>query len=112
MDWKDALGAMLPEDFKPEPEPEDKSPLKGLPHKKQDLRVMRDKKRRAGKTVTLVTGFDASDDEIEALAKILKTKCGVGGTAKDGEVMVQGDFRDKILGILKEMGYKAKPAGG
>ncbi len=70
------------------------------------------KKRRAEKTVTLVTGFDASDAEIEALAKILKPKCGVGGTAKDGEVMVQGDFRDKILVLLKEMGYKAKPAGG
>lgn len=83
-----------------------------LPPAQQDLRVWRDSKSRGGKTVTLVKGFIGTDDDLKALEKLLKNKCGVGGTSKDGEVVIQGDMRDKVHDILKAAGYGVKKAGG
>ena len=83
-----------------------------LPPEQQQLRVQLDKKQRGGKQVTLVTGFVGTEADLQALGKLLKTKCGVGGSAKDGEVVVQGDFREKVMGVLLKEGYKVKKIGG
>jgi len=84
----------------PEDEPQDT-----LPKEKQKLRVKLDTKQRAGKVVTLVDGFIGALDDMEALAKQLKTKCGAGGSVKDGYIIIQGDYKDKVVGWLKDWGY-------
>ena len=107
-DWKSRLGVVYSTnpDFQyetaAEAEPET------LPPAKQRLIVAIDRRNRGGKQVTLVTGFVGKAEDLKELGKALKTRCGVGGTAKDGEITIQGDLRDKVVALLKEMGYNAK----
>lgn len=75
---------------------------------KQNLRVTLDSRQRAGKTVTLVQGFVGKEDDLKELGKLLKNKCGVGGSIKDGEIIIQGALKDKVLAVLKENHYRAK----
>lgn len=83
-----------------------------LANNQQNLEAHLDKKNRGGKVATIIKGFEGSDDDLKALAKQLKTLCGVGGAAKDGEIIIQGNFRDKIMDFLTKEGYKVKRVGG
>ena len=82
------------------------------PFKKQNLEAHYSKKGRAGKPVTVIKCFKGNRDEMKELAKILKNKCGVGGSVKDGEIIIQGEYRDKITIILEGMGHSVKRIGG
>ena len=109
-DWKKRLGVVYSTDpsfaYR---EAEDRTESDTLPAERQRLVVSIDRRNRGGKQVTLVSGFTGMDEDLKALGKALKVKCGVGGSAKDGEITVQGDLRDKVVGLLHEMGYvKAK----
>lgn len=105
-DWKDRLNVVYSTnpDFKYEKEDEDEA-QDTLPKEKQLLRISLDKRNRKGKAVTLITGYIGTVEDMEALGKMLKVKCGVGGSAKDGEIIIQGDFRNKVLEILQKEGY-------
>ena len=111
-DWKSRLGTVYSTnpDFQyvTDEEPE----VETLAPERQNLRVWRDTKQRGGKVATLVKGFVGRDEDLKELGRMLKTKCGVGGSAKDGEIIIQGDHRDKVTDILIKAGYGCKKAGG
>lgn len=104
-DWKERLNVIYSTnpDFKYETL--DEKEVNTIEKKQQKLRVAIEKKSRGGKTVTLITGFVGAEDDLKELGKLLKTKCGVGGTVKDGEILIQGEFKLKIIEILKSEGY-------
>jgi len=107
-DWKKRLGVVYSTnpDFKYNTVQVEEQ--KTLEPSKQRLVVRIDRRQRAGKQVSLIDGFIGSSDDLSALAKTLKTKCGVGGSASDGQILIQGDQRDKLVTLLQQMGYNAK----
>jgi translation initiation factor 1 len=111
-DWKERLGVVYSTNADFEFKKSEEQSQETLPPRQQNLRVMLDRKQRKGKVVTLIEGFIGSDNDLNALAKLLKTKCGVGGTSKDGQILIQGDFSQKIIELLVNEGYKVKKAGG
>ena len=91
---------------------DDQAEEETIDKKEQLLYVSIDRKQRKGKSVTIVEGFIGSNDDLKDLGKLLKSKCGVGGAAKDGEIMIQGNLKDKVFDLLIKEGYKAKKKGG
>ncbi len=111
-DWKDRLNVVYSTnpDFNYETQSEYEEET--LAPEQQNLKVLIDRKQRKGKAVTLVEGFVGTDNDLKELAKAIKTKCGVGGSSKDGEIIIQGEFKQKVAEILSGMGYKVKQVGG
>ena len=104
-DWKDRLNIVYSTNPDFQYSTDEKEETETLPKQQQKLRVSIEKNHRGGKTVTIVKNFVGSDEEIKELGRLLKTRCGVGGTTKDGEILVQGEFKEKIIEILKKEGY-------
>lgn len=107
-DWKSRLGMVYSTNPDYQFEQEEVPQQETLPAKEQKLIVKIDKKGRGGKQVTVVEGFIGKDEDLEDLGKMLKSKCGVGGSVKDWIILVQGDQREKITNILTSLGYRAK----
>ena len=104
-DWKERLNVVYSTnpDFKYENVEEEESET--LDKKQQKLRVNIEKKGRGGKTVTLINGFIGTEDALKELGKLLKTECGVGGSVKDGEILIQGEFKQRVIELLRAEGY-------
>lgn len=107
-DWKSRLGVVYSTNPDFRYKTAEETVEETLPAERQHLTVTIDRRNRGGKQVTLVTGFVGREADLKSLGKALKTRLGVGGSAKDGEITVQGDFRDKVTALLREMGYQAK----
>ena len=111
-DWKDRLNIVYSTNPDFQYEIQEEPAADTLPPAQQPLRVRLDRKNRGGKTVTLVTGFVGTEDDLKTLGKLLKSKCGVGGSAKDGEIIIQGDHKQRVVELLRQAGYtQTKPAG-
>ena len=110
-DWKNRDGVVYSTNQEFQYEYSGAEEANTLPSQQQNLKVILDKNQRAGKQVTLVTGFIGKSEDLETLTKLLKTKCGVGGSSKNGEIILQGDLRDKVVAALIKEGYKAKRVG-
>lgn len=112
-DWKERLNVVYSTNPDFSYEMDDDEEQVTLDPTRQNLRVQLDRKNRGGKVVTLITGFVGTENDLKELGKLLKTKCGVGGAAKAGEIIIQGDFKQKILELLKKEGYtQTKGIGG
>ena len=111
-DWKDRLGVVFSTDQDFNYEKDDDQTMETLPSNQQKLYVSLDKKNRGGKAVTLIEGFVGSEHDLKVLGKRIKTKCGVGGSTKDGEDPIQGDFRNKVVELLLKEGFQVKRKGG
>ena len=109
--WKDRLNVVYSTNPDYQFQQNDESETMTLPPQKQNLVVAIERKNRGGKTVTLVREFVGSEDDLAELGKKLKTKCGVGGTTKDKEIVIQGEFKIRIADLLKEWGYRVKISG-
>ena len=108
MSKKNAIGVVYSTNPDYQYQYDDEPEAETLPPAKQRLRVSLDRHHRGGKTVTLVTGFVGTDDDLQALGKTLKSRCGVGGAAKDGEIIIQGEHLDKVRQLLSAEGYNVK----
>lgn len=104
-DWKSRLGMVYSTNPDFEFETNEEEEAATLPPSQQKLRVAIERKNRGGKVVTVVTGFTGTEDDLKALGKLLKTKCGVGGAVKDGEILIQGEWRERLIELLKKEGY-------
>ena len=104
-DWKARLNVVYSTNPDYQYENEEIEEAETLPKNQQKLRVSMEKKGRGGKTVTLIKGFVGTEDDLKELGKLLKTKCGVGGSVKDDEIIIQGDFKQRIIDLLKAEGY-------
>ncbi|MDO5496550.1 MAG: translation initiation factor [Alistipes sp.] len=110
-DWKQRLGMVYSTNPDFEYTTEQEPQVQTLEPAKQDLRVWLDRKHRGGKTVTLVKGFVGTQEDLSELGRMLKSRCGVGGSAKDGEIIIQGDHRERVVELLLKEGYRCKKAG-
>ena len=110
-DWKQRLGMVFSTNPDFEYTTTEEQEAATLPPAQQNLRVGLDRKQRGGKTVTLVKGFVGTESDLTELGRMLKSRCGVGGSAKDGEIIIQGDHRDRVVELLTAAGYKCKKAG-
>jgi translation initiation factor 1 len=110
-DWKKREGIVYSTENSFDYTYQQKEESQTLPRQQQNLKASLDKSGRAGKQVTLISGFVGTSADLETLAKLLKSKCGAGGSAKEGEILIQGDVRDKVVQILVSEGYRAKRVG-
>jgi len=111
-DWKKRLGMVYSTNPEYQFNSEQEEAIERLAPNQQTLYISLDRKNRKGKSVTLINGYVGTGEELKALARELKSKCGVGGSAREGEILIQGDFRDRIASLLKEKRFHVKHSGG
>ena len=104
-DWKDRLGVVFSTNPDYQYDSQEVQEQETLPKSEQRLRVAIEKNGRGGKVVTIIRGFIGTEEDIKSLCKFLKTKCGVGGSVKDEEIIIQGNVKDKVIALLKADGY-------